>query len=150
MDEHKRELLNEAVELERNMAALYLLYSSLFAEDKAFWTRLYEEEVRHAALVGTAIDFFERFPEEIAGGNLDEIKMVNADIRCRVEEFEDNKPAKEKAYQYAFSLENMAYEMHYQQLAANTSDTSEEMERFQSLNQDDKDHAERIRGLMSG
>lgn len=148
LDENKKALLNEAVELERTAAELYRLYSELFIEDKAFWYQLSEEEVRHAALIGTAIDFFEHFPEEIASGDLGSLKKVNEEVSGTIAQYREVPPSKQVAYQYAFELESKAFELHFQKLTEKSSEDVPEIARLQKLNADDKDHAERIKELI--
>jgi len=47
------QLINEAIQLELNVAKLYLLFHKLQPEDAAFWWALVIEEQNHAALLKT-------------------------------------------------------------------------------------------------
>ena len=148
MDKEKKELLEEAIQLELNVSNLYRLYSEKFEEDSEFWKQMTKEEVEHAALLELAKDFFDKFPKKIIYENLDILKSVNKGIKDTIEKYKKELPAKNKAYEYAFALENSAYELHYQKLLTDKSD-SEAIKTFQKLNGDDKDHAERIQKLLS-
>ena len=61
MDREKKELLEEAIQLESNVSGLYRLYSEQFEEDSEFWKQMAKEEVEHAALLELAKDFFDRY-----------------------------------------------------------------------------------------
>ncbi len=147
MNNLKKEILDQAVKLELNVADLYLLYKDQFKEDRSFWKKMAQEEKNHAALLELAKDFSEKFPKEIIYDNLENLKSVNQEIEETIEKYKQNIPSKKEAYEYAFNLENSAYELHYQKLV--TSDSSDiSIRTFQKLNGDDKDHADRIRKLI--
>ena len=148
MDKQKKELLEEARRLELNMAKLYIFYSENFKEDSEFWRQIAKEETEHAALLKVVEDFSDKFPEGIIYTNLDELKNTNKYILDAIEKYRKKSPTKQKAYKQAIELEESAYELHYQKLASIKLD-SEVLKRFQKLNADDKDHAERIKKLLS-
>jgi rubrerythrin len=147
MEREKEEILEEAIQLELNMSNLYLFYRESF-EDKAFWKQMAKEEREHAALLELAKDFFDKFPKEIIYNNLNELKGVNKDIKDTIDKYKKELPARGEAYEYAFGVENSAYELHYHKLLTDKSN-SEEIKTFQKLNAADKDHAERINKLLA-
>lgn len=149
MDKKRGELLEAARQMEKNMSELYFLYKDSFKEDRDFWQKMAKEESEHMALVELAKDFFDKFPKDIIYNNLDELKKVNNNTKDTIEKYRKTLPSKEEAYKYAFQLENTAYELHYQKLVTDKAD-SEEMKIFQKLNKYDKDHAERIKRLLTG
>ena len=51
MDKELSRILDESIQLELNVADLYLSFCHAFAEDKDFWSHLAEEEGNHAALL---------------------------------------------------------------------------------------------------
>ena len=147
MEREKEELLEEAVQLELNMADPHLFYYDNFLEDAKFWWQMAKEEKEHAALVELAKDFFDKFPKDIIYGNIGELKEVNRRIKGALERYKEKSPSKKDAYAFAINIETSAYELHYQQLSVKKSD-SEEVKRCQKLNQDDKNHAARIKKLF--
>jgi len=149
MNREKKELLEEARQLELNVSELYRFYADNYAEDKDFWSKIEEEERGHAALIDVCLDFSDKFPKDMVSGNLGELKQANKDIKDTIEKYRKNPPPREEAYKYAISLENSANELHYQELATDDS-ASQAVKTFQRLNADDKDHAERITKLLSG
>ena len=148
MDEKAKELLEEAIKLEMNMSELYLFYHRNFEEAEDFWMTLAKEERHHAALLEFGKDFFQAFPEEIIYQNIEEMKKANKKIEKTLMQYREEIPSKKDAYQFAIDLENSAYELHYQQLLDNDPETKE-MKVLQKLNEDDKDHAGRIRGFLA-
>ncbi len=53
MSQNFSQLIREAIQLELNVAKLYLLFHDLFPEDGDFWWQLVIEEENHAALLKT-------------------------------------------------------------------------------------------------
>lgn len=147
MERQKEAMLEEAIALELNVYELYIFYHKTFTEDKSFWLQMAMEEKEHAALLELARDFFPFFPEEIIYNNLDVLKKTNKDIKETIARYKKQLPSRNEGYHYAINLENSAYELHYQLLATQKSD-SEKIQTFQKLNTDDKDHAKRIEELL--
>jgi len=146
----KDELLKEAIQLELNASELYRLYfeNEQFKEDADFWWKISQEEQRHAALLKTAKNIFNNLPEQLIYDSLAVLKNVNQNIRNTIEKYKKAPPARKEAYLYAYNLENSAYELHYQKMVTEKTDKSD-LKTFQKLNADDKDHAERIKNLLS-
>ena len=146
--EEKKQLLREAIKLELNVCTLYQIYRDNFKEDREFWLQMAQEEGHHAALLDLAQDFFENFPEEILYHNLEELKKVNQNIEDTIRKYKKGLPPRQECYQYAFDLENSAFELHYQQVASQPAN-SDKIQMFQKINEDDKDHAQRIKALLA-
>jgi len=53
MSQNFGQLIREAIQLEFNVADLYLFFHRLFPEDAGFWWSLVIEEKNHAALLKT-------------------------------------------------------------------------------------------------
>ncbi|MFC1576591.1 ferritin family protein [Candidatus Omnitrophota bacterium] len=149
MDKIIQELLDEAIRLESNVADLYFLYSKIFRDDREFWLKIADEEMRHASLLRVVTDFvdFGSYIHDIIYANLGELKQVNKDIKEKITQFKKESPSMEVAYKYAIALENGAYELHYQKLVTGTPNT-QTLEALQRLTGDDKDHADRITKLL--
>lgn len=147
MDDKKKELLETAMQLELNVCDLYLMYRETFPEDKEFWEQMAKEEKHHAALLDLADDFFDQFPKELIYNNLNELQAVNKTIRETIERYKQQPPSRKEAYTYAIQLEESAYELHYQKLLTEKTSTKAR-QTFQKLNEDDKNHAQRIRKVL--
>lgn len=147
MDNAKKELLEEAIQVEINMAKLYLFFRDNFTKDKDFWGKIAEEEAGHAALLNLAKDFFDKYPKNILYDNINALKAVNKKIKSIITNYTIKKPSEKEAYEQAFRLENSAYELHYENLLESSSN-EEAIKTFQKLNEDDKNHANRIRELI--
>ena len=78
---------------------------------------------------------------------MDDLKKTNRELLSLLEKYSDHPPSREIAFNLALKTEMSAGEIHFQ--SAMTKDTdSKILELFQKLNQDDKDHAKRIRAYM--
>jgi hypothetical protein len=142
--------INEAIELELNVSDLYLLFYSLFPQDKNFWWALSIEEKNHAALLKNLKLLFRvshELPPDILPKNLEDLEITNKEIIAYIDTFK-NKPSRRKAFEYAIHLEESAGEVHFQVFAENKN-LPEKFEIFQILNMDDKNHASRIQNYMN-
>jgi hypothetical protein len=139
------QLIHEAIQLELNIAKLYLLFHQLIPEDSTFWWQLVIEEENHAALLKT-IEQMETsmvdIPEGIMPNGLAELQESNQRILKAMEDFE-NRPNRAEAFQMAYKIEISAGESHYNDFMKNGQE-SRLMEIFRILNRDDLDHARRI------
>ena len=143
--------LDASIELELNVGDLYALYSRTFPEDTDFWWNLSLEEKNHAALLRSGREYFlplQRFPAHILHHDLDELRQTNQHIRRLIEEHTAAPPSRETAFHTAVQLEESAGEAHFQQFMA-TEQPHGTAKLFQTLNQDDRDHAERIRARLA-
>ncbi|NEX12941.1 MAG: rubrerythrin family protein [Prosthecochloris sp.] len=143
------EHLDESIALELNIARLYTLFHDLFEDDQDFWWQLAAEERNHAALLqhekkntSTAI-----VPEHLLAKDMEALKAANKGIADLLERYSGTRPTREEAFRTAFTLENSIGEVHYQEFMDRKSDSLSD-ELFKQLNQEDKDHANRIKHYM--
>jgi len=145
MYQNFEQLVHEAIQLELNVAKLYLLFHRLFPEDSTFWWELAIEEENHAALLKT-VEQMEASRVEIPDGilppGLAELKESNQMILKAIEDFE-RQPDRAWAFKLAIKIELSAGESHYDNFMRNAP-TSLITEVFRKLNRDDGDHARRI------
>jgi ferritin len=143
------QLANEAMELEYNISKLYMIFRDSCPEDAEFWWKLVIEESNHAALIKSGRDYFMPegvFPYEIFP-SMDDLQEANKELRSLLKKYATHPPAREIALNIALKTEMSAGEIHFQRAMTKSTD-SEIMQLFQKLNQDDKDHAKRIRVYM--
>jgi len=143
------EIINESIDLEKNVAELYRLFHELFPVDRDFWWTLYNEELNHASILKVCLDFIRTGLgcEDMIYPDIHELKYLNSELVRKRREYAETPPDKKTAYRYAIHIESMAYEMHYNDVM-NNEYPSEVVEVFKKLNGDDKDHAERIQKLL--
>ena len=150
MSHELTQLKDEAIRLELNVGKLYLLFRGAFDEDADFWRQLAIEENNHAQLIDSCVDLFMQaglFPTEILPASLESLQNANSKLTALLDQFEVKPPSREQAFNMALQTECSAGEIHFQKLMEETAD-SRIIELFQKLNQDDKDHAQRIRVYM--
>ena len=143
------QLANEAMQLEYNVSKLYMIFRDSLPEDTEFWWKLVIEESNHAALIKSGLDYFMPegvFPYEIFP-SIDDLREANKELRSLHNKYETHPPSREVAFNVALKTEMSAGEIHFQSAMAKSTD-SEVLKLFQRLNQDDKDHAKRIRVYM--
>lgn len=146
-----RPLIEEAIKLELGMARLYLLCHHVFPEDAGFWWKIAIEEEHHAALLRSGEQYFldaGEFPVELVGSSLAALANFNGEIESIFRQGSDALPSREFVFNLALKLEESAGEVHFQNAMHETDHPSEAIKLFQSLNEGDKDHAERIRKYM--
>ena len=159
MNEKSMQLINESIKLELNVADLYTIFHKALPDDSAFWSKLALEEEHHASLIkdghATLIkdgrDLLlsgQEFPHELLAPKVQMLVEVNSKLASLLEEYSQNPPSREAAFNIALNVEESAGEVHFQR-AMEKSSTSTMMRVFQILNKDDKDHARRIRTYMS-
>jgi len=140
--------LEEGVKNELNVSYLYAAFYYACPEDYQFWWDLSMEEVNHASLLRSGMDFckFGDSPFEVSDKDLQELIELNIQLPCIIEEFKKN-PSRKKAFEIALELENSVGEIHYQKVM--TSDKNDQLIKiFKKLNKDDMDHETRIRRYM--
>ena len=152
MNENLRQLIDEAIKLELNVADIYLSFHYRFPEDAGFWWKIAIEEKNHAALLRNGKQFFldaGMFPDELVDTSLEALVGVNNELeRILQQEKGDDPPSREAALNLAIKLEELAGEIHFQNAMQQAQHPSEAIKLFQNLNEDDKDHADRIRNYM--
>lgn len=142
--------LDESIKLELNLARLYTLFNDLFPDDEDFWWQLAMEERGHASLLQQEkkqpqpIEFF---PENLLAADLQALIDANQRILELIESFTKNAPSRKEAFKTALDLELAAGEAHFQEFL-DTPNPSPAVAIFKQLNQEDRDHAERIRAHM--
>ena len=149
MPNKRKELIHEAIRAETNMAELYTWYAKTFPEDREFWETLSEEEKKHASLIRLAQDVLseKQLSQLFVYDNLDKLKQVNEIVESLIEKYHKDPPEKSEAYNNAAKLESNSFESFYQRKMTDTPQ-SDDMNVFQKLNEDSKDHAERIKELL--
>ena len=151
MSENLKQLIEEAIKLELNVAETYLSFHHRFPEDAGFWWKIAIEEKNHAALLKNGKQHFldaGMFPSELVGDSLEALINANNDLKNILRHEEESPPSRAAALNLALKLEELAGEIHFQHAMQQAEHPSEAIKLFQSLNEDDKDHAERIRNYM--
>ncbi|WP_298271496.1 hypothetical protein [Geobacter sp.] len=142
--------INEAVSLEMNVSRLYALFQDYFPEDGELWQTLSIEEENHALLLRLARKHFVSagiFPREILPESVDSLKEMNRELERLIEAFELEPPERVEAFRLAVTIEESAGEIHLQRAMA-AAQGSEAIRILQTLNNDDRDHADRLRRYM--
>jgi len=149
MKSNLRQFIDEAIALELTVSDLYLHFSDRYKEDYEFWWTLALEEKNHAALLKSlklAIPYLGNLPHELVAMKTEELKGSCAKINEIITNL-GKEGSRKKAFEIALELEESAGEVHYQAFIENDA-LSEGYKIFQKLNNDDKDHADRIRNYM--
>lgn len=142
--------LEESIKLELNLARLYTLLHDQLTEDEDFWWQLAMEERGHASLLQQEKKQpqpMEFFPDNLLSKDLQSLIDNNERISALIIAYTATPPSRATAFQAALDIELAAGESHFQQfLDSPTHSYSSNI--FKQLNQEDRDHAERIRGYM--
>ena len=149
MNDDLLQLANEAMQLEQNVSKLYMIFRNACPEDADFWWELVIEEGNHAALIKSGLDYFMPaglLPQEIFP-SLEDLRQANKELVSLLEKYENAPPTREAAFNIALKTEKSAGEIHFQSAMTKSTD-SKILKIFQTLNQDDKDHAKRIQAYM--
>ncbi|MBM3161795.1 MAG: rubrerythrin family protein [Chlorobi bacterium] len=142
--------LDESIKLELNLARLYTSLNDLFPEDEEFWWQLAMEERGHASLLQQEKKQpqpMEFFPENLLAGDLQTLVDANTRILGLIERYTKAAPTRKEAFMTALEFELAAGESHFQDFL-DTPSLSPAVAIFKQLNQEDRDHAERIRAYM--
>jgi rubrerythrin len=142
--------LEESIKLELSLAQLYTLLHDRLTEDEDFWWDLAMEERGHAALLQQEKKQpqpLEFFPENLLSKDLQSLVDTNKKIAELIAAFTATPPSRTAAFNAALEIEEAAGESHFQQfLESPTHSYTSNI--FKQLNQEDRDHAERIRSYM--
>lgn len=141
------QIVGEATTLELNVAELYLYFHHKFPDDSAFWWQLALEEKNHAALLRSGWEHLikaGKFPSEIVPDSPNPLVAVNKRLEIILAAVKERTPSREEAFRLAIQLEESAGEIHFETFTKMPPKTTDG-EMFQILNQDDKDHARRLR-----
>ncbi|MDY0184473.1 MAG: hypothetical protein RBR43_01170 [Desulfuromonadaceae bacterium] len=150
MGDNFNTLLEASIKLELHVARLYLVFYHSQPQDASFWWTLALEEQNHAALLRSIQDVFVprgSVPEKLIFDNLEILRQTNEDLSGHIAVYNSQIPTREQAFNLALRIENSAAELHYQNFMGKLPDSDLEQV-FQQLNEDDKDHAGRIRTYM--
>ena len=143
-------LLDESIKLELNIADLYMIFTQEFTEDADFWWQLALEEKNHGALLRSSKKHFApvgKFPTELLSPRLQQLKDANTNLGALIEQFREDPPSREAAFNTAIRIEQSAGEIHFQKFTEKQAASS--LDRlFQQMNRGDKDHEIRIRSYM--
>lgn len=151
MSDDLRQLIEEATRLELNVAKVYLGFHRRFAEDADFWWKIAIEEENHAALLLSGELYFMdagMFPVELVCTSLATLIDLNNELECMLVHESDEPLSRAAAFNLAITLEESAGEIHFQHAMHETEHPSKAIKLFQSLNEADVDHADRIRNYM--
>lgn len=146
-----RQLIEESIRLELNVAEVYLGFHHRFHEDADFWWQLVIEEKRHAALLRNGMQHFldtRIFPGELACASLESLVNVNHELERILKQEKEAPMPREAAFNLAIKLEQSAGEIHFQHAMQETESPSEAIHLFSGLNGDDRDHTDKIRNYM--
>ncbi|HXK29091.1 MAG TPA: hypothetical protein VJ646_12620 [Candidatus Binatia bacterium] len=150
MDKELSRILDESIQLELNVADLYLSFCHAFAEDKDFWSHLAEEEGNHAALLrsGKLESDEGHFPAKILTTNLDALIKVNKEIKELLKEHKQKPPSsRASAFEIAIKVEESTGEIDFSCFMEQQAD-SPALKLLRRVDRDDRDHARRIRNYM--
>lgn len=151
MSDDLRQMIEEATRLEINVAKVYLSFHHRFPEDANFWWKIAIEEENHAALLLSGEQYFldaGMFPVELVDTSLATLINLNNELERILRHESEDPPARAAAFNLAIMLEESAGEVHFQHAMHETEHPSEAIKLFQSLNEADVDHADRIRNYM--
>ncbi len=152
MNEEYRQVIEESIRIELQVAELYLLFFNYLPQDKGFWWKIALEEKNHAALIRSILHLSEElqeFPEDMFSSSLVELVETNSVLISLIEKFAAEPPDRETAFNTALEIEESAGELHYQGFMENEKDSNMKIaEIFRQLNREDKDHSIRIRAYM--
>lgn len=151
MDKKLSRILDESIQLELNVADLYLGFCQAFAEDKDFWSQLAAEERNHAGLLRSGkLESLDagQFPAKILTTNLDALIQANKEIKALVKKHKQKPPSsRAAAFDVALKVEESTGEMDFSVFMAQEAD-SPASKLLHRLNREDRDHARRIRNYM--
>lgn len=142
-----RAKVEEYMRLELNMSDLYSLYQKLFPEDRDFWEKMVEEELRHARIIEMLLGLPDKLPDNLLDPNHESMVEANKNVVETINCYKKNPPSRKEAYQKAIYFENSAGELHYTNVLSLPKE-SQELESFRKLNQCDKSHCQEIQKLL--
>jgi len=150
MDQELLLLFDESIQLESNVADLYVIFQDAFPEDADFWKTLIIEERNHADLLKSGKEHFapvDTFPVDMLSTALEELKDANTALFRLMSQYQENPPSRETAFNMALRIEQSAGEIHFQKFMQKKAD-SHYADLFQRINGYYIDHEKRIRLYM--
>lgn len=150
MDRELSRILEETIQLELNVADLYISFGHAFPEDKDFWSLLAVEEGNHAALLRSGkLESLDKghFPEKILTTNLDALIKVNKEVKALVTQRQQKPPSRASAFEIAIKVEESTGEIDFSCFMEQAAG-SPASKLFSRVTSEDRDHARRIRNYM--
>lgn len=150
MDKELFRILDETIQLELNVADLYLSFSYTFSEDKDFWSHLAVEERNHAALLRSGkLESLDKkhFPAKALTTNLDALVKVNKELKALVKEHQQKPSSRASAFEIAIKVEESTGEIDFSCFMEQEAD-SVASKLFSRVSSEDRDHARRLRNYM--
>ena len=150
MDKELSRILDETIQLELNVADLYLSFGHAFSEDKDFWSQLAVEERNHAALLRSGkLESLDKghFPANVLTTNLDALIKVSKEIKALVKEHQQKPPSRASAFEIAIKVEESTGEIDFSCFMEQEAN-SLALQLFSRVNSEDRDHARRLRNYM--
>ena len=141
------EVAEESIQIEMNVAALYLSFSEQLSADTDFWWQLHLEEKNHAMLIRAAADSFikrGKFPTGLVNNYAEELRKTNTKIERMVHRYKTTPLTRCEACRIALQIEDDAGEIHYERFMEKEAEGTLNAV-LQKLNRDDKEHGIRIR-----
>ncbi|MDR4506220.1 MAG: hypothetical protein MRK01_15720 [Candidatus Scalindua sp.] len=150
MDTELLKLVDESRKLELYVSDIYMIFYKAFPEDSVFWWKLVLEEKHHAALIKSIENadlssYF--FSEDILESLVQVLFRTNNKLISLINEYNQNPPSRESAFNMAIELEKSAGEYHFQLVMEKSSETTA-MKIFHELNADNKNHLKKIQAYM--
>lgn len=136
--------LDEAIKLELNVADLYRIFSLSNIEDEKFWWKISMEEINHASLLKSGLEYVSMgiFPEDMLSDDIEDMIKLNSMFEYIINDYNTN-PSRSMAFDIAINLEKSAGESHYQTVMKEETDNPI-IDIFKRLNRDDINHLERL------
>ena len=150
MNEKLLFVIDESIQLELNVSALYKIFHAAFPGDADFWWELLIEEENHAALIRSIKETFMpagKFSDKMFLNSLEALKKHNLELCNLIKKYRYVIPSREGAFNTALEVELSACELHFQKFL-DKKEKSHIEKIFEQLNRDDKDHVKRIRSYM--
>jgi rubrerythrin len=147
---HLSVLFETSVGFEKNIAELYLRFSAMFDDDREFWWKLSLEEQNHSALFRSFLERFlpaKLFPDDILDPDIERLAAADTHVLAAIERLAANPPSPIDACRMAIEIEEMSGERFFQEAMVKES-SSEALALVQRINNEDKNHAIRIRERM--
>ncbi len=100
-------VVDEAIRYEQNLATLYQMLRSIFAQDADFWWELSVSEEEHARLLEAGRTLFkDEFSFETIPADLDALRESNDSLESTLDRFAESSPSREEAFRLGLALEN--------------------------------------------
>jgi len=150
MNQALEQLIDELIKLELNVADVYKVFLNTFPEDSQLWSKLIQEEEKHADLIGSMRSSFllpNQFPSDLLASSIEMLEETNKRLTSILKKYTRKPPIRESIFKVALDIERSAGEFDFQ-LAAEKLPDSGIMKIFQELNRDCKNHTKKINTYM--